>query len=284
MASSPHHHLVVLRDVLQHVRHFLLASAHVGNLARDERFRLLEPQRELPFDLPDPGEVLVEPRAVRRAEPAFQRLALLGDHRQHALARHGRRIGRERGGIRIHEPFAEEALVEARHVRLDRVHLPRALAAQRVAAVADPGHVERAEPRVVADVVGDDAVERLRGQRAADARRDAAPNRRPAGGVREVGPAVGQAVEAAEDRDLVLVRRHRLRLRQDFPVGSRRRRMKAAGRHAQTPEPRAEPHRQRRARGQRRPVAVQEAVEIRQRYGDRRALEHAAQHRAPADA
>ena len=281
--EQPRHDLVVCADVLQHVGHLALAPGRGRRLARDQRLRLLELQGELALHLPDAGEVLIESRPIRRAEPPLERPPLLADHRQHAAARHGDRIGREGGGVGIHEALAEDALVEARGGRLDRVHLSRALAAQRVRAVADGRHVERAEARAAADVRRDDAVERRRGERAAHARRHAGAEARPAGRVREVGLAVRQAVEAAEDRHLVLVRRHRLRLGQDLVVRTGPRRMEAARRHAQAPEPGAEPHRERGAGRQGRPVAVQEAIQVGQRHRDGRALADAAQDGAPAD-
>ena len=67
---------------------------------------------ELVLHLAQRGEVLVELDLVGLADVGQQRLALIGDGRQHALTQHDRWIGFPVGAVRILEALAEQARVE----------------------------------------------------------------------------------------------------------------------------------------------------------------------------
>ena len=86
-------------------------------------FALLRPlqlDRELVLHLAQRGEILVELDLVGLADIGHQRLALVGDRREHALVQHDVGIGLPVVAVGILEAFAEDALVERQRRRLRR--------------------------------------------------------------------------------------------------------------------------------------------------------------------
>ncbi len=97
----------------------------------------------------------------------------------------------------------------------------------------------------------------------------------------EVRLAVGQTIEAAENRNLPLVLSKRLQLRRQVVVSTRFRGEPTNRRDAQAPEPGAEAHRERcAALCEQRAVTVEEAIEVRERYRDRGTLKQPAKDRS----
>ena len=158
------HHVGHQLEVLGEIRRNAVRLVHVRIDLRVVLFRLFD----LPLDLADRGEVLVELALVGGSEVGLQLLRVVGDEIENAAAVLffcGARFRAQRGAV-AEQPLEQRARIENRRQRL-RLAAPGQIVGVRagVSGIAIAGlarvfeaDFERREARLVADLVGDELV------------------------------------------------------------------------------------------------------------------------------
>ena len=115
---------------------------------------------ELPFELTDRGEVLVQSLPIRGSDPAQQRLAFVGHRRQHAAPHHHPGVGLEVGLVRVGKLDAEHARIQPlRRGFRSRTAVGAARAVVLACDTAGRG-IDGLEARTAGNVVGHQQIER----------------------------------------------------------------------------------------------------------------------------